>query len=237
MVQANDEVNQIIVIIPARIGSKRIPRKNLQKIDGKTLLAISIQIAKKIAFPTRVIVSTDSKDIATEATIHGAEIPFFRSQELSDDFSGTDSVVSNALDLCGFPDETLVCCMYPTAVLSTSNSLEEGLRILREHKESLVVGVKPFGHPIDRALEVRPTGNLEYRSKEYSKQRTQDLPTAFYDAGQFYWATAATWRKLANGELVNMRPTILSKFSAFDIDDFEDLEFVKQIFGLKSAND
>lgn len=227
----------VVVVIPARIGSKRIPKKNLQEVGGKSLLAITIQTAKQLDSLARVIVSTDSLEIANQAILSGAESPFIRSENLADDFSGTDEVIQDALDLCGIPDSTLVCCIYPTAVLLTIQSLEKGLQILKEHLDNLVLAVKPYSHPIDRALEMKANGELSYRSPEFVNHRTQDLPVSYYDAGQFYWATAGSWRRLNAGDDVTMRPVVLSKYSAFDIDDYEDLEFVAQIFQYKAAND
>lgn len=228
---------QTVVVIPARIGSKRIPRKNLQEIGGKSLLAITIQIALKLDTPVRVIVSTDSQEVARHAILNGAESPFIRSENLADDFSGTDNVVQDALDICGVSDQTLVCCFYPTAVLSTIESLEEGLRFLKEDLDNFVVAVKPYTHPIERAFQLNPQGELSYRFPGYTHHRTQDLPVSFYDAGQFYWATAGNWRKLNSGESVPLRPVVLNKYSVFDIDDFDDLEFVKQIFQSRATND
>ena len=227
----------MVVVIPARIGSKRIPKKNLQEIGGKSLLAITIQTAKKLDSLARVIVSTDSIEVASHAILSGAESPFIRSENLADDFSGTDAVVQDALDLCGIPDQTLVCCIYPTAVLLTIQSLEKGLQILKEHLDDLVLAVKPYSHPIDRALEMQESGELGYRTPEFVNHRTQDLPVSYFDAGQFYWATAESWRRLNIGDVVTMRPVVLSKYSAFDIDDPEDLEFVKQISRFRATNE
>jgi pseudaminic acid cytidylyltransferase len=235
--QLNGGDSQVVVIIPARIGSKRIPKKNLQEVGGKSLLAITIQTAKKLDSLARVIVSTDSIEVASHAILSGAESPFIRSENLADDFSGTDAVVQDALDLCGIPDQTLVCCIYPTAVLLTIQSLEKGLQILKEHLDDLVLAVKPYSHPIDRALEMQESGELSYRTPEFVNHRTQDLPVSYFDAGQFYWATAESWRRLNIGDAVTMRPVVLSKYSAFDIDDPEDLEFVKQIFRFRAANE
>ena len=156
---------------------------------------------------------------------------------MADDFSGTDAVIQDALNLCGIPDETLVCCIYPTAVLLTIQSLEKGLQILKEHLDDLVLAVKPYSHPINRALELQVGGELSYRFPEFVKHRTQDLPLSYYDAGQFYWATAKSWRRLNTGDAITMRPVILGKFSAFDIDDYEDLEFVRQIFRISAPNE
>ena len=175
--------------------------------------------------------------VARHAILSGAESPFIRSENLADDFSGTDAVVQDALDLCGIPDQTLVCCIYPTAVLLTIQSLEKGLQILKEHLDDLVLAVKPYSHPIDRALEMQESGELGYRTPEFVNHRTQDLPVSYFDAGQFYWATAESWRRLNIGDVVTMRPVVLSKYSAFDIDDPEDLEFVKQIFRFRATNE
>ena len=235
--QINIGDSQVVVVIPARIGSKRIPKKNLQEVGGRSLLAITIQNAKKLDSLARVIVSTDSIEVASHAILSGAESPFIRSENLADDFSGTDAVIQDALDLCGIPDQTLVCCIYPTAVLLTIQSLEKGLQILKEHLDDLVFTVKSYSHPIERALEIQASGELSYRSPEFVNRRTQDLPVSYYDAGQFYWATAGSWRRLNTGSAVTMRPVILSKYSAFDIDDYEDLEFVKQISRFRPAHE
>ncbi len=237
MNQINRGDSQVVVVIPARIGSKRIPKKNLQEIGGESLLAITIRTAKSLGSVARVIVSTDSMEVANHAILSGAESPFIRSGNLADDFSGTDAVIQDALDLCGISDQTLVCCIYPTAVLLTIQSLEKGLQILKEHLEDLVLAVKPYSHPIDRALEMHANGELSFRSPEFVNHRTQDLPVTYYDAGQFYWATAGSWRRINTGDAVTKRPVVLSKYSAFDIDDYEDLEFVSQIYQFRAAND
>ena len=233
MTQPKNDLNQVIVIIPARSGSKRVHKKNLQTVDGISILGISIQKVKKIESVHRIIVSTDSTEFAAEARRFGAEVPYIRPQDLSDDFSGTDDVIRDVLDFCSIPDTALVCCLYPTAILSTTKLIVSGMRKLKERPDDLIIAVKPYGHPIERAMDIDAHGRLNYKLPKYRNIRTQDLPVSFYDAGQFYWATAYSWRVLTNGNNVFMRPLILGKYSTFDVDDLDDLEFVRQLYRLR----
>jgi CMP-N-acetylneuraminic acid synthetase len=184
-------------------------------------------------------VSTDDAEIASIANAWGAETPFVRPAELANDFTATVPVVAHAIQACealGWSFDN-VCCIYPGVPFIEVEDLKEAFKYHEASSVDYCFPVAEFPSAIQRALKRNSDGEMQPFYPEYQITRTQDLEPAYFDAGQFYWETAATWRKLANGELVNMRPTILSKFSAFDIDDFEDLEFVKQIFGLKSAND
>jgi N-acylneuraminate cytidylyltransferase len=184
-----------LAIIPARGGSKRIPFKNIRPFDGVPIIAYSIRLALSCGLFTRVVVSTDSDDIARVAREHGAETPFVRPAELSDDHTGTMPVVQHVLVALGEPFE-FVCCIYATAPFLQARYIQTGLRALESRPEkSYAFSVTSFGFPVQRALGVTADGGLDALYPQYRLTRSQDLPPAWHDAGQFYWGRAAAWRR------------------------------------------
>lgn len=213
-------------VIPARGGSKRIPRKNVKPFFGRPLIAYSIGAALESGLFDRVIVSTDSEEIAAVSREHGAQTPFLRPAALADDFTGTDAVVLHALDWLdahGAPADT-VCCIYPTAPLLRPDDLRRGLELLRQPGARSAFSVTTFDYPIFRALKLCPSGHVRMYYPEYFPTRSQDLPEAYHDAGQFYWADVPAYREEKSFFSSAAVPVVLPRLLVQDLDTPEDWE-------------
>ena len=179
-----------ICVIPARGGSKRIPRKNIKEFAGKPMIEWSISAAIKANCFERIIVSTDDIEISAISKTIGAEVPFKRPQSLSEDYTPTGVVVKHAIECLNLADlyKTNVCCLYATAPFITSTDILKSLEILKTHACEFVLPVTRYAFPIQRALIIDQTTNfLKMREPEKFFTRSQDLGEAFHDAGQFLW--------------------------------------------------
>lgn len=183
-----------LAVIPARGGSKRIPRKNLRSFCGKPMIAWSIEAALESGCFERVVVSTDDDEIAAIAREHGAEVPFIRPAELSDDHTGTTPVVAHAAQACGAAAEDLICCLYATAPFLRPGDIQRGLEVLKESGAEFAFSVTSFAFPIQRAIRMTPEGRVEMIDPSVFEVRSQDLEEAWHDAGQFYWGRARAWQ-------------------------------------------
>jgi len=184
-----------IAIIPARGGSKRITNKNVKNFLGTPIIGRVISNLRESQIFDRVIVSTDSEEIAAVAKKYGAEVPFMRPNELADDFAGTSEVIAHAIESLQLQTalDTQVCCVYPTSVLMNSNDLKDSLGLLQTQKWQFVFAAsQPNSSPL-RSFTKSELGGLEMLFPNYWGSRSQDLPNCFVDAGFFYWATANTW--------------------------------------------
>lgn len=184
-----------VAVIPARGGSKRIPRKNIREFCGKPMLAYAVIAAQQSGLFDRIVVSTDDAEIAEVARQWGAETPFTRPPELADDYAGTVPVIAHAIHTCqeqGW-DINYVCCIYPAVPLIQVADIQTALTLLEESRASYVFPVAEFPAAVQRALKRSSHGYLKPFYPEYEAERTQDLETAYYDAGQFYWGTAYAW--------------------------------------------
>lgn len=184
-----------IAIIPARGGSKRIPRKNIKPFCGKPMIAWSIEAARESDCFQHVIVSTDDGDIADVARAHGAEVPFMRPAELADDYTTTIPVIKHAIIECRRTgiDPEFVCCVYATAPLLSANDLRSAFDRLRESGAAYAFAVTRFDYPIQRSLRIDDDGRVNMFHPEHYTTRSQDLTPAYHDAGQFYWGKTAAW--------------------------------------------
>lgn len=184
-----------LAVIPARGGSKRIPRKNIREFCGKPMLAWSIQAAFDSGCIDRVIVSTDDQEIADVARKFGAEVPFIRPAILADDYAGTTAVVQHVVQrlIDEGVDVEQTCCLYATAPFVTGDDLRRGLDLLNENKASFAFAVTNYAYPVQRALKLTEAGKIAMFHPEYAETRSQDLEEAYHDAGQFYWGTREAW--------------------------------------------
>lgn len=227
-----------VAIIPARGGSKRIPRKNLKPFDGVPMIARSIQTALDSGLFAQVVVSTDDEEIAELARASGAQVPFMRPAALADDFTGTAAVIAHALEELHRQgqDFDFACCVYATAPLLQSRFLQQGLNLLEKHPDkSFAFSVCDFGFPVQRALTVDSQGALTALYPQYSQTRSQDLPAAFQDAGQFYWGRSSAWRQ---GEVLyspQSLPVILPRYLVQDIDTPEDWKRAEYLYAALKA--
>src|SRR5690554_3648249 len=178
-----------IAIIPARGGSKRIPRKNIRDFSGQPMIAWSIQAALKSRVFDRIIVSTDDTEIAAIARRAGAETPFVRPATLSDDHTGTTAVMAHAIQwlLDSGQHVQYACCIYATAPFIRPSDLATARQIIEHGSWNYVFAATEYVFPIFRAFHVLENGGCEMIYPEHRMTRSQDLPTAMHDAGQFYW--------------------------------------------------
>jgi N-acylneuraminate cytidylyltransferase len=185
----------LVAVIPARGGSKRIPRKNIRKFGGKPMIAHSIDCALQGRLFDRVIVSTDDEEIAAVAREVGAEVPFMRPPELSDDHAATIPVIAHAVEWLrsNGADPTAVCCIYATAPFIDPDDLRKGWAVLAAGPWQYVFSATTFGYPIFRSFQRHPDGGLQMFFPEHFATRSQDLPEAMHDAGQFYWGQPHAW--------------------------------------------
>jgi pseudaminic acid cytidylyltransferase len=214
-----------VSVIPARGGSKRIPRKNVQPFLGVPLIVRTLQVVQASGAFDRVVVSTDDNEVAALARDAGAEVPFRRPAELSDDHTGTRPVIQHAIrELERHQDRPLglVCCVYATAVFGTPTSLVEARSLLLDSGVSFVFTATTFPAPIQRALRRLPDGSCEMFQPEHLLTRSQDLEEAYHDAGQFYWGTREAW--LSNEPTFgrSSRLFVLPRWRVQDIDTPED---------------
>ena len=212
-----------ICIIPARGGSKRIPKKNIKLFNGKPIIAYSIETAISSQCFDDVIVSTDSEDIATVAKKYGATVPFIRPKELSDYVTGTMAVTNHAIDWCiqNLQKPDFVCCLYATAPFVTTNTLQDSFQALLKSKKNYCFSMTSFPYPIQRALKMK-NEELSMFYPEYLTARSQDLEESYHDAGQFYWGrTDAFLNKLPTFSQ-HAQPFILPRYLVQDIDTLED---------------
>lgn len=217
-------MSENIAIIPARGGSKRIPRKNIRAFAGKPMIGYAIEAALACEAIARVVVTTDDDEIAAIAEDFGAEIPFRRPPELADDITPTVPVIQHAIQACrtrGFKIDH-VCCIYPGVPFIRTDDLAEALALLIENAgEGYTFPVTGFPSPIQRALRRGEGGAVAPFDPAHVNTRTQDLEPAFFDAGQFYWGHADTWVSGANIH-ANGRAIVLPEWRVVDIDTPED---------------
>jgi pseudaminic acid cytidylyltransferase len=221
-----------IAIIPARGGSKRIPKKNIKSFAGKPIIAYSIGAAKKTGLFKRIIVSTDSKEISEISKTHGAETPFVRPPEISDGHTGTNPVIFHALQWLLEHGEIIdnICCIYPTAPLIQSKYIHEGFELIRKHKAASAIGVTTFPSPIFRAYKTNDSGRIEMIWPENFNTRSQDLPDVFHDAGQFYWADTKKFLKEKSFLSSDAIPVFIPRYVVQDIDTEEDWMMAELMF-------
>lgn len=213
-----------LAIIPARGGSKRIPAKNIKSFAGKPLIAYSIEAAKKSGLFEHVWVSTDCKDVAEVARRYGAEVPFLRPPELSNDIIGTRPVTNHAIEYCiehiGKPE--FCCCIYATAPFLQAEYLQQGLDQLHTHADkAFAFSVTSFAFPIQRALRIEQ-GLVAPMFADQINQRSQDLQEAYHDAGQFYWGRTDDYLTSKGIFSQHSLPVILPRHLVQDIDTPED---------------
>lgn len=222
-----------LAVIPARGGSKRIPRKNIREFCGKPMLAWSIEAALQSHCFDQVIVSTDDGEIADVAQQYGATVPFMRPAALSDDHTGTIPVIRHAIEWIEVntqrqPD--VVCCLYATAPFVEAEDLCKGLSTLVETGSDYAFSVTSYAFPIQRAIRLTPEGRVSMFNPEHFNTRSQDLEEAYHDAGQFYWGRAEAWKE---GRMIfasGSAPVHLPRHRVQDIDTAEDWERAQWMF-------
>ncbi len=185
-----------IAVIPARGGSKRIPRKNIKMFNGKPMIAYAIEAAKTSGLFEHIVVSTDDEEIAKISQEYGAEVPFMRPNVLADDYSGTAPVIAHAIDFLQSSrvwDIEYVCCIYACVPFIQIEDLEDAFDLLCRNNASYSFPVSEFPSAVQRAMRRLVDGRMQPMYPECEQMRTQDLEPAYFDAGQFYWGKSKEW--------------------------------------------
>jgi pseudaminic acid cytidylyltransferase len=221
-----------IAIIPARGGSKRIPRKNIKEFCGKPMIAWSIEAAQASGLFEHIIISTDDIEIAEIAEQCGAEVPFMRPVELSDDYVGTGAVIKHAAEwaIHNFGELDFICTIYATAPFITPADLINGLALMRKSNAQIAFTVTSFSFPIQRAIKITNEGRVAMFQPEHFLTRSQDLETAYHDAGQFYWARTDAVLSEVSAFSDAAIPIILPRCQVQDIDTLEDWQRAELMF-------
>lgn len=213
-----------LCIIPARGGSKRIPKKNIKHFNGKPIIAYSINSALKSECFDKVIVSTDDQEIADIAIQYGAEVPFLRSAELSNDYVGTLPVMKHAIEWFeqNKNQPADVCCLYATAPFVQADTIQKAYQQWQKTDAGYCFSVTSFPFPIQRAIKITEDNSVEMFQPEHFNARSQDLEEAYHDAGQFYWGKATAFKKMMSLFSKNSSPYVLPRYLVQDIDTIED---------------
>ncbi|BFM50866.1 pseudaminic acid cytidylyltransferase [Marinomonas sp. THO17] len=224
-----------IAVIPARGGSQRIAKKNIRPLNGKPLIAYSIETALASELFDRVIVSTDSEEIAKVAREFGAETPFIRPADLADHHTGTTPVMQHALHFLAQQgcNVDMACLIYATCPLLTVQDLQKGLENVPNI--GFCFSATTFDFPILRALQVTKSGELTAMFPEHINKRSQDLTEAIHDAGQFYWARPKDWFDVEIFS-AHSKPFMLPRHRIQDLDTEEDWQRLTQLIALYHAN-
>jgi N-acylneuraminate cytidylyltransferase len=212
-----------LAVIPARGGSKRIPRKNVKEFLGEPIIKYSIETARASGLFEEVMVSSDDREILELARRLGASAPFTRSPETASDLATTADVILEVLGDYRRAGRTFdhVCCIYPTAPLLTASRLQEAWRLLAEGGADAAISVTRFSFPIWRAFTIE-AGRLRFQWPENALRRSQDLPEAFHDCGQFYFLRAAAFLQHRRLVMPNTVPVMVPESETQDIDTEED---------------
>jgi pseudaminic acid cytidylyltransferase len=213
-----------LCVIPARGGSKRIPRKNIKKFFGQAMIGYSIKAALKSECFDQVVVSTDDTEIAEIAKFFGASVPFMRPDELANDYSGTVPVIKHAIEW--FDDQgqspSEVCCLYATAPFVKASTIRKAYEQMQSAQADYCFTVASFEFPIQRAIKVTAENRIEMLYPQHLETRSQDLEESYHDAGQFYWGKAEAFKQQKPLFSKSATPYILPRHLVQDIDTPED---------------
>jgi pseudaminic acid cytidylyltransferase len=221
-----------VCVIPAREGSKRIPLKNIRRFAGKPMIWHSIAAARRSGLFDHIFVSTESTKIAAIAREGGAEVPFIRPVQLADDYTPIYDVLLHALQWMRGKNMNIqyLCCIYATAPFIENEYLEQGYDIVSNGKANRAFTVTTFPSSIFRALNLNERGLLEMIWPEHTLSRTQDLPQAYYNAGQFHWYHVDYFDECQDATKDGAIPIVIPRYLALDIDTMEDWQNAEIIF-------
>ena len=221
-----------LLIIPARGGSKRIPRKNIKIFKGKPIIEWTISTALSLKIFDKIIVSTDDNEIANLSNDLGVDVPFIRPSNLADDNTSTREVILHAINWYKRKniDFNYVCCLYPTSIFIKEKDINEAFNKLKKSQEdTYIFSAISYGHPIKRSFLIDKKGFSKMFFKNTFQERTQDLDNAYHDAGQFYIAKPEVW---INKKVIfeNSIPFLLKRWQSVDIDTYEDWDMAEIIY-------
>lgn len=224
-----------IAVIPARAGSKRIPNKNIYKIQGQPVISYAISNALNSGLFSEVFVSTDSPQIASVAQSFGATVKNLRESNLSDDHTKTIEVISgfvkSTFDPGSYPE--FICCIYPVTPLLSTERLQEGFNLAKQHPSDFVFAAIPTNSHPERTFRINSELQARLEHTDRADTRTQDLSPYFQDAGQFYWAATKTWTSSKSILGSDCRAVKLNKYEVVDVDEIEDMKLVETLLRAK----
>jgi N-acylneuraminate cytidylyltransferase len=222
-----------LAIIPARGGSKRIPKKNIKDFLGKPIIAYSIETALKSGLFDEIIVSTDDPEISDVAIKYGAKVPCFRSSETSNDFASLSDVMNEVILF--YKNRNIrfdyVCCILPTTPLVTMENLKLGYGLITNSEFDSIRPIVRYSYPIQRAFRYNKNGGVELFNPEHLWSRSQDLEPAYHDAGQFYWFY---FEKGLTG--TNRGAFIIPEKDVQDIDTLEDWDIAELKYKMRNES-
>jgi pseudaminic acid cytidylyltransferase len=220
-----------VAVIPARGGSKRIPRKNIKPFAGKPMIAYAIEAAQASGLFEHILVSTDDGEIAEIAQQWRAEIPFIRPSDLADDYTGTVPVIAHAIEALQQQKWEIeyVCCIYPAVPLIQVSDIQDALELLKSRNSGYTFPVAEFPSAVQRALRRCGNGRMQPFYPENEACRTQDLEPSYYDAGQFYWGNVQTWM---TGSGIHSEGTglVIPNWRVVDVDTQDDWERAELLY-------
>ena len=221
-----------VAVIPARGGSKRIPRKNIKQFCGKPMIAWPIEVAKQSGLFEHILVSTDDDEIAEVSMSYGAEVPFMRPRELADDYTGITEVIAHAVSWMYEQQwqPEVVCCIYATSVFLIVDDLKKGFEVLRTGNWSFALSATDFEYPVFRSFNAHPDGGLKMIFPEHFEKRSQDFPIALHDAAQFYWGKADAWLNSLKIFDRYSTPVRIPRWRVQDIDTEDDWKRAELMF-------
>lgn len=224
-------------VIPARGGSKRIPRKNIRPFCGRPMIVWTIQAAQESGCFDKILVSTDDPEVAEIAQRSGAEVPFVRPASLADDHTGTVPVIAHSIQwhMSNGTVPTEVCCLYATAPFMQPADIRQALTLLKEGNCDYVFPVTAYSFPVQRAVRLTSGDRVQMAYPEHYQTRSQDLETQYHDVGQFYWGTAKTWLDLVPIFSTAARAIVLPGYRVQDIDTLDDWHRAEIIFRMLQA--
>lgn len=223
-----------VAIIPARGGSQRIPHKNSKLFLGKPIIAYALEAAQFSGCFDKIIVSTDDPDIANIARQYGAEVPFMRPANIADDHTPTMAVITHCIEYLAsqkiYP--TYVCCVYATAVFLRPEDIRQGLDMVHDRSVEFVFSATTFAFPIQRAIALNENDRVTMFDESHALTRSQDLQSAYHDAGQFYWGKTEAFSSQKAIFAPHSRALILPRKRVQDIDTQEDWEFAEALYSV-----
>ena len=228
-----------IAVIPARGGSKRIPKKNIRPFAGRPMISHVIEAARISGLFDQIVVSTDSDEIASISESCGATAPFRRPAELCDDYTGVAPVMLHAIreiEKDGKPIEE-ACLIYATAPLLTPINLRKGIDLLHKKNANSVFSVATFPSPVFRSLTIDDHGRLRMAWPEHEHTRSQDLPVLYHDAGQFHWVNVDAFKKAKHLYMKKSFPIIIPRHLVQDIDTEEDWRRAELLYAMVNCED
>jgi len=227
-----------LCVIPARGGSKRIPRKNIKSFCGQAMIGYSIKAAQDSQCFDQVIVSTDDAEIAEVAKSFGASIPFVRPESLANDYTGTIPVIKHAIEWFDDQDQppSEVCCLYATAPFVRADIIKKAYDKMQHLQADYCFTATSFAYPIQRAIKVTVENRIEMFYPKNLKKRSQDLEESYHDAGQFYWGKAESFRQQKSIFSKGATPYILPRHLVQDVDTVEDWKRAELMYQVLKKN-